>query len=59
MFVIPANTLLIPSISKGTYPHCNASFFIFKGDSSLVGKIVSVKITESHTYSLIGELVNE
>ena len=31
----------------------------FKGDSSLVGKIVPVKITESHTYSLIGELVNE
>lgn len=31
----------------------------FKGDPSLVGKIVSVKITESHTYSLIGELVNE
>ena len=31
----------------------------FKGDSSLVGKIVPVKITESHTYSLIGELTNE
>ena len=31
----------------------------FKGDSSLIGKIVKVKITESHTYSLIGELVNE
>ncbi|MCR4911962.1 MAG: tRNA (N6-isopentenyl adenosine(37)-C2)-methylthiotransferase MiaB [Bacilli bacterium] len=30
----------------------------FKGDESLVGKIVDVKITESHTYSLIGELVN-
>ena len=30
----------------------------FKGDSSLVGKIVLVKILESHTYSLIGELVN-
>lgn len=30
----------------------------FKGDASLVGKIVDVKITESHTYSLIGELVN-
>ena len=30
----------------------------FKGDISLVGKIVDVKITESHTYSLIGELVN-
>ena len=31
----------------------------FKGDESLVGKIVDVKILESHTYSLIGELVNE
>ena len=31
----------------------------FKGDQSLIGKIVSVKITESHTYSMIGELVNE
>ena len=31
----------------------------FKGDKSLIGKIVKVKINESHTYSLIGELVNE
>lgn len=31
----------------------------FKGDTSLIGKIVKVKIIESHTYSLIGELVNE
>ena len=31
----------------------------FKGDPSLVGKIVNIKILESHTYSLIGELVNE
>lgn len=31
----------------------------FKGDVSLVGKIVNVKITESHTYSMIGELVND
>lgn len=31
----------------------------FKGDESLIGKIVNVKIIESHTYSLIGELVNE
>ena len=30
----------------------------FKGDKNLVGKIVNVKILESHTYSLIGELVN-
>ena len=31
----------------------------FKGDESLIGKIIKVKITESHTYSLIGELINE
>ena len=31
----------------------------FKGTPELVGKIVKVKILESHTYSLIGELVNE
>lgn len=31
----------------------------FKGDISLVGKIVNVKINESHVYSLIGEIVNE
>ncbi len=29
----------------------------FKGDLSLVGKIVPVKILESHTYSMIGELI--
>ncbi|MGM9873788.1 MAG: tRNA (N6-isopentenyl adenosine(37)-C2)-methylthiotransferase MiaB [Bacilli bacterium] len=31
----------------------------FEGDISLVGQIVKVKIKESHTYSLLGELVNE
>ncbi len=31
----------------------------FKGDISYVGKIVPVKIIESHTYSLIGEMVDE
>jgi len=31
----------------------------FAGDKSLIGKIVKVKITESHTYSMKGELVNE
>ena len=30
----------------------------FKGDISLVGTIVKVKINESHTYSLIGEIYN-
>lgn len=31
----------------------------FKGDDSLIGKIVLVKIIESHTYSLIGELITD
>lgn len=31
----------------------------FKGDESLIGKLVKVKINESHLYSLVGELVNE
>ncbi len=30
----------------------------FQGDLSLIGTIVKVKITESHTYSMIGEIVN-
>jgi tRNA-2-methylthio-N6-dimethylallyladenosine synthase len=31
----------------------------FKGDINMIGEIVKVKITESRTYSLIGEIVNE
>ena len=31
----------------------------FKANETYIGKIVNVKIIESHTYSLIGELVNE
>ena len=30
----------------------------FKGQPSLIGKIIKVKILESHTYSMIGEIVN-
>ncbi len=30
----------------------------FKGDESLIGKIVNVRITASHTYSLMGKIVN-
>ncbi|HKM10061.1 MAG: tRNA (N6-isopentenyl adenosine(37)-C2)-methylthiotransferase MiaB [Bacilli bacterium] len=30
----------------------------FSGDESMTGKIIKVRITESHTYSLIGEIVN-
>jgi len=31
----------------------------FKGDESLIGKIVNVRVTASHVYSMIGELVND
>ena len=31
----------------------------FKGDGSLIGKIVQVRVLESHVYSLLGELVND
>lgn len=31
----------------------------FKGDESLIGKIVSVKITDARTWSLVGELNND
>lgn len=37
----------------------NMKIIHFKGDESLQGKIVKVKVTESHVYSLIGELVND
>lgn len=30
----------------------------FKGDESMIGQIVKVKIVDSHTYSMIGEIVN-
>ena len=30
----------------------------FKGSKEMIGKIVKVKISESHTYSMIGEVIN-
>lgn len=46
-----------PNMLSGYTP--NYKLIHFKGDESLIGKIVDVKIIESHVYSLIGELVNE
>lgn len=37
----------------------NNKLINFKGSEDLIGKIVKVKIIESHTYSLIGELDHE
>lgn len=31
----------------------------FKGSKDLIGKIINVRINESHTYSLLGEIVDE
>ena len=37
----------------------NMKIIHFKGDPSLKGKLVKVKVTKSHLYSLLGELVSE
>ena len=37
----------------------NMKTVLFKGDNCLIGKIVKVKILESHLYSLVGEIVYE
>ena len=37
----------------------NLKVIHFKGDKNLVGKIVKVKVLENHTYSLLGELIDE
>ena len=39
---------------------CDSSKIVnFKGDESLIGKYIDVRITEAHTWSLNGELVKE
>ncbi len=45
-----------PSMMSG-YTETNKMVH-FKGDETMIGKIIKVKIIESHTYSLIGEIVN-
>ena len=44
-----------PEVLSGTTE--NMKTVIFNGDKSLIGKIVKIKITESHVYSMYGELV--
>ncbi len=56
--------VLVDGVSKnnsGTLSGRTDSYKIvnFKGDKSLAGKYVKVRITESHTWSLNGELVEE
>ena len=56
--------ILVDGLSKTNknmysgYTECN-KLVHFKAEEDLIGKIVEVKIIESHTYSLQGELVNE
>ena len=55
-------TILVDGVSKNDETtlsgRCESSKIVnFKGDKSLIGKYVKVKITEAHTWSLNGELV--
>lgn len=56
--------VLVDGVSKGDdgmysgYTESN-KLVHFKGDETMVGKIINVKISESHVYSLIGEVVDE
>ena len=54
--------VLVDGISKNNknnysgYTPCNKLVHFPSNDPNLIGRIVKVKILESHTYSLIGEL---
>lgn len=56
--------VLVDGVSKtddnmfSGYTECN-KLVHFKGNETMVGQIVKVKILQSKTYSLIGEIVNE
>ena len=61
-YVGRVETVLVDGASKNDENtlsgRCDSSKIVnFKGDSSLIGKYVKVKITESHTWSLNGELI--
>lgn len=61
-YVGRVETVLVDGVSKNDENalsgRCDSSKIVnFKGDCSLVGKYVKVKITESHTWSLNGILV--
>ncbi len=63
-YVGRVETVLVDGASKNNESvlsgRCESSKIVnFKGDKSLAGKYVKVKITEAHTWSLNGELVNE
>lgn len=55
-------TILVDGVSKNDENmlsgRCDSSKIVnFKGDKSLIGKYINVRITEGHTWSLNGELV--
>ncbi len=63
-YVGRVETVLVDGASKNNESvlsgRCESSKIVnFKGDKSLAGKYVKVKITEAHTWSLNGELINE
>lgn len=57
-------TVLVDGVSKNNENtlsgRCDSSKIVnFTGDESLIGKYVKVRITQSHTWSLNGELIEE
>ena len=63
LYVGRVERVLVDGISKNNdnilSGRCDSSKIVnFKGDSSLIGKYIDVKITEAHTWSLNGEIVN-
>ena len=53
--------MLVDGVSKNDETtlsgRCDSSKIVnFKGDKSLIGKYIDVKITEAHTWSLNGEI---
>lgn len=57
-------TILVDSVSKKNDKNLSGyteqgKLVNFKGDPSLIGQIVNVRILESHTYSMIGEIFDD
>lgn len=62
-FVGRIEEVLVDGVSKNDKTvlsgRCDSSKIVnFKGDKSLIGQYVKVKITEAHTWSLNGEIIN-
>ena len=62
MYEGKVETVLVESVSKTNSEFLSGrtdggKIVNFKGDEPLIGKMVSVKITEAKTWSLVGELL--